>query len=58
MLQRKQPNPLFNFWLTEQLNSKNDHAEDKHEKTDSVDPMHIPYPLGFGFIRLSKGEVL
>lgn len=58
MLPEKQPNPFFSFSLPEQFDGKNDHAEDKHKKTNTVNPMHVPNPFRFRLIRFSEVEVL
>ena len=67
MLPRKLQDRSSNFYtritrieliLSKEFNGENDHAKDKHEKTNAIDPMHISHPFCFGFVRLSKIEVL
>lgn len=58
MLLRKQLIQLLIFWLPEQFDGQNDHADNEHEKTYPVDPMHISYPFGLRLIRFSQVEIL
>ena len=45
-------------FLTQQFNSKKDHAENEHKKTNAVDPVHIPNPLCFGLVAFSQIKIL
>jgi hypothetical protein len=58
MLRPKRPGQSLNSSLIKQLEGKNNHANDEHEKANAVDPVHVAYIIRFRFIRLSQVEVL
>jgi len=42
----------------QQFNSKKDHTEYEHKKTNAVDPVHVPNPFCFRLVAFSQIEIL